>query len=504
MLPSDANTEGKSMYWRASSGGTSPGTLTVRSLGNTELVRRRFTAPVARFDRYDYRAPADIAGSLAEFDRYSAEVYTGTDGVRRFLPRPEDGLEGYIARAFQIGHSLLCRERRWDKQTFDRYCFGKLAFDWVRHARERLKPRRLTTEELVVPGRLRRDLLRRDALPDELADGDDRVRGAELVCRIAAAGAAAATTRGLDRPSETTVIALGLMDAAAGRPPLVPDAGQMAGLVRGALFDFDDDEDTISPEVWEEIGVEFEGGVRDRLHISQEQFNRWLYGEQAYMLQTVEKAAAPEVDEPRSFVRRAMLENAWRGFGQVSECLDAFARTFERAMLRPLNEREHRLYGVMYRRQPYFGGFVLPLLFDTADLLKYPVLDLWESPEDDRKIAVLQRMLLYRSEIVPRVREMQRRSRAAGGALVGSSSEERAVDDGASTWDLLMRRVLDERGIECSDCDERLICRVAKVTGDRSSFTVEVDCPLHGHLCRLKITAAEMTAAREALQGGRA
>jgi hypothetical protein len=499
-LPSDADKEG-TMYWQSSSGGTSPGTMTVRSLGTTELRRRGFTAPVTRFDRYDYGSPADIAGSLAEFDRYSAEVYTGTDGVRRFLPRQEEGVEGFIARAFQIGHSLLCREHRWDKPTFDDYCVGKLSFDWARHARERLKPRQLSAEELVVPGRLRRDLLRSDALPDELAEGSDVPRGSAFVNRITTAGIAAAAARGSKRPSETELIALGLMDAAAERPPLVADAAQMAGLVRGALFDFADDVETVSPAAWGEIAAEFEVAVRSRLDISRQQFNDWLYGKRAYMLQTVEKAVTPDDDDPRSLVRRAMLEQAWRGFGQVNECLDAFARTFERAILRPLNERERRLYGVMYRRQPYFGGFVLPLLLDAGDLLKYAVLDLWEEPDGASKIEVVKRMFLYRGEILPRVREMQRRARAAGGALVESSTDEPAPLAPCSEWDELTGHILELRGIECPDCDAQLVCTAAKTQRTRSAVVVDVGCPEHGPRQRLTITHAELSAAREALRG---
>lgn len=489
------------MIWRSSSGGTSPGTMTVCCLGQTDFRSRGPAVVTARCDRYEYVAPADIAGSLAQFDRYVANVYTPTDGLRRFLPRPEDGKDGYIARAFQIGLSLLVRDRRWNKATHDDYCVGKLAYDWVCHARERLKPRELSAEELVTPGRLRRDLLRWDALPEELTDGDDGRRGAELVHRIAAAGSAAATTRGIVRPSETEIIAFGLMDAAAARPPMIAEPQQIAVLVRGALFDFNDDEASISSEVWEEIGEQFEAAVRDRLSISQEQFNGWLYGKRAYMLQTVEKAAATADDDPRSVVRRAMLEHAWKGFGQVNECLHAFAQAFERAIPRPLNNAERRLYAGMYRSQPYFGNFVLPLLLDAQDLLKYAILDLWETPGDPQAIEVLQRMLLYRSQILPRVREMQRRARAGGGAMLASAPCEDTPAAEDSPWDDLTGHILEQRGIECPDCDRPLTCTTSAANYKRKSFVVDVDCPVHGHHRKLTITRAELLAAHEALQG---
>lgn len=485
----------------SSRGGNSPGTITVRRLGDTELRHGQATGLTVRFDRYEYVAPSTISGSLDRFDRYTADVYTGADGVRRFVPPSDEGVEGYLARGFQIGHSLLCRERNWDKATFDHYCFGKLAFDWARHARERLKPRELKAEELVTPGRLRRDLLRRDALPDELAEGEDVARGSALVNRITTAGIAAAAIRGLKHPSETDLIALGLMDAAAQRPPLVADAAQMAGLVRGALLDFADDEETIAPEVWEDIAEEFEGAVRDRLYISREQFNAWLYGKRSYMLQTVQKAAAPADDDPRSLVRRAMLEQAWRGFGQVSECLDAFARTFERAILRELTPRERELYAVMYRRQPYFGGLVLPQLLDAGDLLKYAVLDLWDEPADAAKIEVLKRMFLYRGEILPRVREMQRRARAGGGALVESSTDEPSPLAPCSEWEELTGHILELRGIRCPACDGRLVCTVATTKRNQAAVVVDVGCGEHGPLKRLTITHAELLAARATLQG---
>lgn len=489
------------MIWRSSSGGTSPGTMTVYCQGQSELRSRGPAVVTARFDRYRYAAPADIAGSLAQFDQYVANVYTPADGLRRFLPRPEDGKDGYIARAFQIGLSLLTRDRRWNKATHDDYCVGKLAYDWVCHARERLKPRELSAEELVTPGRLRRDLLRWDALPEELTDGDDGKRGAELVHRIASAGAAAAATRGIVRPSETEIIALGLMDAAAARPPMIAEPQQIAGLVRGALFDFDDDGASISDEVWEEIGEQFEAAVRDRLSISQEQFNGWLYGKRAYMLQTVEKAAAQANDDPRSLVRRAMLELAWKGFGQVNECLHAFARAFERAIPRPLNDAERQLYAGMYRSQPYFGNFVLPLLLDAKDLLKYAILDLWESPGDPQAIEVLKRMLLYRSQILPRVREMQRRARAAGGAMLASATDEETPAAEDSPWDELTGHILEQRGMTCPDCLRQLTCTISPENRNRNSFVVDVGCPEHGRHRELTITRAELMAAHEALQG---
>lgn len=489
------------MIWRSSSGGNSPGTMTVYCQGQTELRSRGPAVITARFDRYRYAAPADIAGSLAQFDQYVANVYTPADGLRRFLPRPEDGKDGYIAHAFQIGLSLLTRDRRWNKATHDDYCVGKLAYDWVCHARERLKPRELSAEELVTPGRLRRDLLRWDALPEELTDGDDGKRGAELVHRIAAAGSAAATKRGIMRPTETELIALGLMDAAAARPPMIAEPQQIAGLVRGALFDFDDDGASISDEVWEEIGEQFEAAVRDRLSISQEQFNGWLYGKHAYMLQTVEKAAAPADDDPRSLVRRAMLELAWKGFGQVNECLHAFARAFERAISRPLNDAERQLYAGMYQNQPYFGNFVLPLLLDTKDLLKYAILDLWESPGDPQAIEVLKRMLLYRSQILPRVREMQRRARAAGGAMLASATDEETPAAEDSPWDELTGHILEQRGMTCPDCLRQLTCTISPENRNRNSFVVDVGCPEHGRHRELTITRAELMAAHEALQG---
>lgn len=485
--------------------GPSPGTISVCCLGSSQLCYGRGGSSVsARFDRYRYTSPADIAGSLAEFDRLTMHVYTTNDGIRRFVPREEEGPGVYIARAFQIGHSLLARDRGWSKAKFDDYLMGKLAYDWLCHARQRLKPRKLTAEELVTPGHLRRELLRRDALPDELSDTGDGRGGSERVTQIAAAGAKAAVARGLERPTETEILALGLMDAAAHRPPLNAQPAQVARLVREALVDFGENDEALSPEVWEEISEEFEAAVRDRLWISQEQFNDWLYGKRAYMLQTVEKGAAlpPNVDR-RDLTRRAMLEEAWRGFTLVSECLDAFAQTFERALTRPLNEMERRWFRNMYRRRPYYGDLVLPLLLDAKDLVEHAVLDLWENPNDPQAIDVFQRMLLYRSQIIPRVRETERLARAKKKVVLESSSPEEVFTSEESRWAELTGHILEKRGITCPDCDLPPICTLARANAQRLPVTLEVGCSTHGPLRSITITQAEFTAAHEALYGER-
>jgi len=477
--------------------------MTVVCLGQGELRREHGggSIPAQRY-RYQYTSPADIAGSLAQFDRYTADVYIPADGQRRFVPREEDGRDGYIARAFQIGHSLLTRDRGWSKATFDDYLLGKLAYDWLCHARERLAPRNLTAEELVTPGRLRRDLLRRDALPDELTDGEGESGGSERINQIVAAGVSAAAARGIEQPTETEIMALGLMETTAGRPPLAAQPDQLILLVREALFDFTANEQAIAPDVWNEIGEQFEAAVRNRLDISQERFNSWLYGKRAYMLQTVNKGAElPKTDDRRALVRSAMLHEAWAGFTMVNECLDAFAQAFERALTRPLNDTERKLFRGMYRRQPYFGNFVLPLLLDAQDLVRHAVLDLWDDADRVETIEVFQRMLLYRSQIIPRVREIQRRTRAKGAPLLESSSDEGQTNPQESLWAELTGHILEQRDITCPHCDLPPVCTLIHAKLERQPVTLEVGCSTHGRLRQLKITQDDLTAARDALYG---
>jgi len=483
---------------------SSPGTISVTCLGPSELrLKGRAASVPAKLDRYTYQAPSSIAGSLANFDRYTAEVYTPLDGRRRFVPRPEEGLEGYIARGFQIGHSWLTHRRGWSKETFDDYLFGKLAYDWACHARERMAPRNLTAVDLVTPRHLLAILGRRDALPDELTAGADDGRGSDLVNRVACAGVAAAAARGMERAGETETLALGLMAFAAEKPPLGATPAQIAMLVREALFDFGDDAD-VTTKMWEEAAEQFERSVRDRLHVSQEKFNAWLYGKRAYMLQTLEKDADrtlfPATGDRRALMRRAMLDQAWKGFGQVSECLDAFAQIFERAILRPLSEPERRQFGIMYRRRPYFGDFVLPLLLDAKDLLEHAVRDLWDTPDDSQAIEILPRLLLYRSQIIPRLRETQRIARAFKNSAAQEAIEEDKACPEESLWEKLTGQILESRGIRCPECPTPLICRRTENSTTRSP-TISVGCEAHDYVLQLTIAPSEWRAAYEAVYG---
>lgn len=123
----------------ASNRGRSPGTITARYVEETTLQssRGKIALPVRHYV-YEYTAPADIRGTLKQFNKLSFDVYVLRDGRRRFAPRFAGEIENYIGRAFQIGHSLLDRDLNWDRATFDDYLVGKLAYDWLRRVRERL------------------------------------------------------------------------------------------------------------------------------------------------------------------------------------------------------------------------------------------------------------------------------------------------------------------------------------------------------------------------------
>ena len=154
----------------------------------------------------------------------------------------------------------------------------------------------------------------------------------------------------------------------------------------------------------------------------------------------------------------------------------------------------------MYRRQACYGGFVLPLLLDVGDLLKHAVLDLWERPDDPQTQDVFQRLLLYRSQILPRVREMQRVARADL-PLRENVATEAAGFVQESAWEELTAHILERRGVKCPQCDAQLVCTVGAGRKSTSTVNVEVACPVHGPLPSVRIATAEFVAAHAALQG---
>ena len=481
----------------------SPGQMDVKVLGESTLGRARSAVePVrVRRDRYTWKAPRDLPGPLPHDRSVGMDVFTADDGVRRFLPCPDDGLDGYIARAFQYGHSLLARDRNFTRDKWCDYLVAKLAFDRLNRVKVRMTRMLKSSADLSIHKALRSFLGEANILPRDLglsASGKGRYWSVD---KLLSEGRQAAQDSGLTSPSESEAISFGLFEAAL-RNPLQVAEGEAESLVRMSLYDFSRSGSRASEADRAEVWQRFHDLIRQHLEEDRARFNAWLAGGHSNLLKSIANLGGASGRKlERTVVNRAMLDLGWRGYLLVGECLEAFARAFSKALLRPLSPREQSYFQAMYYRQPYLGGLPLTLVMLRKNQIQPAIVRLWEQPGDEQLIGALHQVLRYYTEMIPLRREADRLAKKPGQRIRELKPELAdlvpAAGANSSLLDEVFQDLIERRGLACPRCTKPLLGNLSKDGfQEGQSFQLEVQCEDHGLMDTVEVSWDELQASR--------
>lgn len=419
------------------------------------------------------------------------------DGTRRFLPSQEDGVDGYATRAFQYGHAFLAYERNWPHAECVRWLVGKHAFDWSRSTQDCLSVEFGSPGSLVLRRGAAQALGRTTLLPQGIGSAEKPWDLPEFTERATAL----AGERGINNPSGQELISHGLHAAALLNPLTLSDAGEIASLVRTALFDASKAPPQLPSDFGDAILADIEQRFTERIyrHLDEprEQFLKW-FGGAGNLLKSLTHFAGREPLE-RDVVRRGLLDLAWRGMLQTAECFETFARRYARALPKVLSPNEQKYYEAMYYRRPYLGGLSLVLLLDRATILKPIIAELWEAPDDPLLIGALHRVLAYYSEMAVSSREHERGKKAhtAARRTVELPENDALADVGEhQVLHDVLENILKKRQISCPKCGRPAFPGVAdEVFLAGKPIRLEVNCMEHSTVGELVIPWDEVAEA---------
>ncbi|MHC4400606.1 MAG: hypothetical protein ACYTG0_13100 [Planctomycetota bacterium] len=328
----------------------------------------------------EWRPPDRLAQFLPEEFSVPLDCYTGSDGLRRIVPRCN--FEELIDVGALVGLAVLHGERDFDREVDGSYRAMQLIHQYVRgraYRGTRGMKEHLTREfeysrDLYIrsPGRLSDG--ERDVLPDDVglnADGKGKRLSIEQVTGL---GRQAASEAGHDNPTSNLAIPYGFYEAAKMHPlEIYPE--EVPALAKMALFEIDSSEDELSEEFVDIVTERLLEAIQRHHDDSREEFDKWFVGPGSSLVKQIAQQKRKRGGKlPREQVRRALLQIGWRAYEYVGQCVHAMVRTIKNAMPEPLSDEERQVFEQMYESQPYFGNLPLALLAERASFLEPAVL----------------------------------------------------------------------------------------------------------------------------------
>jgi len=436
------------------------------------------------------RCTLSLVGSSSDVEPVALRMFTTSDGLRRFYPRPEDGFYGLIERAFPIGLALLAQQNSFDAETIDDFRVGKVEYDYLQRVQEVIKTGLVSVDALTLRKCHRSAMQRSNLVPACL--GTSKLTPQKLL----QLGAAAAADAGWGR-AKKRLLHYGL-NAAALENPLILPPEQVRPLWRLALFDLLSVGEAITPEQEALTRRTFRNYVLPRLEPGSAGLARGLSGGNSNFLQVIarRKDSAGRPLE-RDVAKRGMHDLGWEGYALTAECLEIFARAFAAALPQPLNDWEQEHFAATYYRQDYLGGLSLALVGRRGRLLQPTLERLWERPGDTQLIGALHRVLASFAEIVPLMRELERLKKCRPKRHVVSAITEgsHVFCSGVTTAELLAE-ALAKRGSVCGRCGRPLSGKlVRRSVRPNRSLRVAVHCETHGSHGAIKLAWKDLLAA---------
>lgn len=351
--------------------------------------------------------PSDEIRHLLPPD-FSLEFFcwVGQDSVRRFAPTVPLGK--FIPEAFLAGLAIQLGRFGFDPRVRFSYCAMLTLYQLAPRLREHLDRRFVRKEDFAASRG-------QDVLPEHFGTTSAGEGSRWTVEELEKEGRDAATKTGRTSPDSATCFHLGLLEAAR-RNPLPPSSlseDEARQLVRLGLFD-------LGPVPGEADAAKTEeviGRVLDALMKHQdygtEEFNRWFFDHVDNLVHQVSKKKTGGTIS-REVVRQALLEEVFRSYTYVGDCVHLLMMDVRDALPDPLNERELGVFRFLYLKQRYLGGLPLLLLRDRFDFLDEAIQTLLVSSPDQDNIGALLRLLEYYGAMVSNKRQVDREHKRRG------------------------------------------------------------------------------------------
>lgn len=454
-----------------------------------------------------WRASPELAGEVPADLCIQFDVYRGTDGVRRFVPVGGYGL--FIHQAWSAGLAVLVRHRNLSNHDKFSYRALKFAFNRGRAGREHLDRRFSAARDLYVRKTGRGGDITASLLPDYVGRTADGGGHSWSIRELTARGREEAVAAGYCRPTNDRAIPYALTLAAEMNPLIGLDPEQTRRLLFSALFDAGEEtvavDDTTVDDVTERLIVALQEHADDH----GDRFAAWYSGRNNNLVKSLaQKTGFTEL--PREEVKAALLQLAQRSYEYVAGCLSYFAQAVRQGLSEPLSAAEQRVFDAMYLPQACYGGMPLVLLLERGDMLGPVLTRLWETPDDERLIGALHRLLLIYAQLAPARRAADRRFKALRNALRGRRADRAAAlaDDAADEeaeesrldrrrLDAAARRLLQASRAGCPQCTVSSDWEIECELSSDGAVVVYVDCESHDFEGEFRFTLEEIDDAVE-------
>jgi hypothetical protein len=225
---------------------------------------------------------------------------------------------------------------------------------------------------------------------------------------LLAAGKDAAEAAGIAKPNTSDKITYGLYSLAKQFParcaPNTCDA-----LLRLALFDLDWQASRVDDDLLAAVEERLIAALKSHIDDDRTKFEKWFRGAGSSLIQQIAKQVKAEGGPlPREQVMSAMLELGWRSYGYVAQCVGTQMHFFRMALPSPLNDRETKLFDLIYQPQPFFANLPLLLLGPRLTLLKPAILEIMSGSGDEDIVGAIHRLLMLHSSLSMTIRKEDR------------------------------------------------------------------------------------------------
>ncbi len=391
--------------------------------------------------RGEWRPPERLAQYLPDGFSIPIDCYTGTDGLRRFVPRCN--FEELIDLGAVGGLAVLHGLRGFDAHTDHSYRSMQLIHQYVRGRANR--GTRGMKEHLTRGFDYSRDLHvrqtgrltdgERDVLPDNIGLAADGTGDRLTVGQLTTIGRRVATEAGYCNPTNRVSISFGLYETAK-LNPLEVEPDRVSALVRMSLFDIDTKSSAPNEEMLEIVTERLLEAIDDRLEDPQEKFDRWFTGPNNSLVKQISQGKRKRGGNLSiEDVRQALLYLGWQSYRYVGQCLHALMRTIKNSIPCPLTDAERVIFERMFESQACYGDMPLALLAERASFVERAVLAIWNEPENEEHIRTLHRMLSYYAEMATKRREADRRTKQKCSSTPPNSPRPSCAADHASNQD---------------------------------------------------------------------
>jgi hypothetical protein len=364
------------------------------------------TIHLAPCQQWSWLPSTKLKGQLPPDFCLPLRCVTAPDGLRRIYPH--SSFEAFLAGAWAGGLAILCRTRKLSKHQRYSYRATRLLFLYARRMGEFFRNAFAHSRDLYIVKSGRSDPTEADILPETIgldAQGQGR---RWTISELTRRGGEAARGAGLAKPSSAERIRFGLLEAARLNPLPIAEA-KVPLLVRSALFNVSPTADDLDPTLFHLVEERLLEALQHHLADTSEAFDKWFLGPKSslvYQLAKKRRSRGGELDLDR--VREALLRLGWDAYRYVGDCIGVQMQAVEQALPGDFTTTERALFAQMHLPQPYFGNLPLVLLVERFGFMKDVLWEMWGDLPDQRRVAVLHRLLDYYAQMAAKRREVDR------------------------------------------------------------------------------------------------